>query len=127
MHAIVPFVTNLSKGTPPASFTLFVLVRIKILMFEIRVTFVCRRNSTITKYKAFFVAHQNVQYTLCCLCRIMQEDMANKVSEWKLIINAEVSGFLAYPRHLELLLAVHHNLFIHKQRRSKEDVMVWCF
>lgn len=73
------------------------------------------QNSTIIRYASYFVAQLHTHSH----CNIMQEDMTNKVtrnSEWKLIVNEEVWGFIAYPRHLELLLNVHRNLVKHKQR-----------
>lgn len=66
--------------------------------------------------KSVSAAQQNVQHTLCCHCRIMQEDVANKVSERKRMAKKEVDVFLAYPGRLELPQAAYRNLIKHKKR-----------
>lgn len=89
-------------------------------MFESIGIFRPTENHTVIRYESYCVAQQNVKHNMCCHCNIMLEDMKNeghqkRQSQWKLIINDDVWGFLAYPRHLELLLAVRRNLIKHRQ------------
>lgn len=88
------------------------------MRLESTVIFVSSKDH-INSISSFSAAQQNVLHTLCCHCRIMQEDVANKVSERKLIVKKEVYVFRAYPGRLESPQAVCHNLIKHK-KRSKD-------